>query len=334
MKELVKKITEIYSPSGREHEVANFIVNEIKDHVDEVKIDRMGNVIAIKKGTSGKTILFDGHMDEIGLVVTHITDNGFLKVDAVGGINPKTLIGSRVQFNGHTGVASTEGETMKEAMENSKNLSLDNLHIDIGANSREEAEKIAPIGTFGTHQGTFEEIGDKWVSKAMDDRIACAVMIQSAKETKDNTHTIIYAFTVQEEVGLVGGSVAAYNYDVDMAIAIDVTAAGDNHKGMTRLNMKLGDGPCIKIKDSASVSDKDVVDFMKNTAIANNIPYQFEVLLFGGTHAAGYQRTKAGIPVCTLSIATRNIHTPNEVVSAKDVENSVKLLNAMSKKEF
>ena len=334
MKELVKKITEIYSPSGREHAVREFILNEIKDYVDEIKTDKLGNLIAIKKGTSGKTLLFDAHMDEIGLVVTHITETGFLKVDAVGGVNPATLIGARVQFNGNTGIIGLEGETAKERMENSKNLSLDNLYVDMGVNTREEAEKLAPIGTFGTYIAHFEEIGDKWLSKAMDDRIACAALIQSAKEMKNNKNTVIFAFTVQEEVGLVGSSVAAYEYDVDMAIAVDVTLALDTPKAFKRMEMKLGAGPCIKIKDAASISDIDVVNFMKKAAENNNIPYQFEVLIFGGTNAASYQKTKSGIPSSTLSIATRYIHSPNELVSKKDVENSVKLLTAMANTEL
>ncbi|UYP00298.1 M42 family metallopeptidase [Oceanotoga sp. DSM 15011] len=334
MKELIKNITEIYSPSGREDKVREFIINEIKDYVDDIKIDKLGNLIAIKKGQSDKTILFDGHMDEIGLVVTHITETGFLKVDAVGGVNPTILLGTRLQFNGVTGVAGVEGETLKELRENNTSLSMDSIFIDIGASNREEAQKIAPIGTFGTYDANFVDLGNRLISKAMDDRIACSIMIQAIKGIKDNKNNIIFAFTVQEEVGLVGASVAGYDYDIDMAIAIDVTMAGDTPKGLKRISMELDRGPCIKVKDSASISDREVVDFIKETAIEEKIPYQMEVLLFGGTNAAGYQKTKAGIPVSTISIATRYIHTPHEVVSYEDVENTVKLILAMSKKDI
>jgi endoglucanase len=330
MKELIKKITEIYSPSGRETMVREFIKEEIKDYVDEIRVDKLGNLMAVKKGTSGKTVLFDGHMDEIGFVVTHILENGFLKVEAVGGQSPANLLGTRVQFNGRIGVFGMEGETMKDLRGNMTALSLDNMFVDIGCETVEEAESLAPIGTFGTFIDGFEDLGDKIISKAMDDRIACAIMIQAIKEMKEPKNTCIFAFTVQEEVGIVGAAVAAYDYDVDMAIAIDVTASADMPKSLKRMNMKLGNGPCIKIKDSYSVSDKTVVDFMKEAAEKNEIPYQMEVLLFGGTNAGGYQRTKSGIPSGTLSIATRYIHSPHEMLSYKDVLNSVKLVKAMA----
>ena len=334
MKELIKKITEIYSPSGREDEIREFITSEIKDNVDEIKVDKLGNLIAIKKGTSDKTVLFDGHMDEIGLVVTHITDNGFLKVDAVGGQNPLNLIGTQFQFNGNIGVVGIEGETVKDLRENSTHLNLDVLFVDIGAKTREEAMEKAPIGTFGTYATGFHDMGDHIVSKAMDDRVACATMIQAIKEMDKPKNNVIFAFTVQEEVGIVGASVASYDYDVDMAIAIDVTMALDTPKGIRRMSMKLGDGPCIKIKDNATISDRNVVDFIKNAAVEEKIPYQFEVLFGGGTNAMGYQRTKSGIPVCTISIATRYIHSPHEMVSYEDVLNTVKMIKAVANKEM
>jgi len=334
MKELIKNITEIYSPSGREDEVRNFIISQIKDYVDEYKIDKIGNLIAFKKGRSGKTILFDAHMDEIGLVITHISDNGFYKVEAVGGVDPQTLIGCRVQFKNRTGVLGVEGETLEDLKNNSKNLSFENLYLDLGFSCRTQAEEFAPIGTFGTYTACFADLGDRIVSKAMDDRVACAVLIESIRNMKDSLNNIIYAFTVQEEVGLVGSSVAGFNYDIDMAVAVDVTAAGDTPKALKRISMELGKGPCIKIKDAASVSDISVVNKLKQAAQANMIPFQFEVLLFGGTNAASYQRTKSGIPSGTISITTRYVHSPNEMVSMDDVKNTVKLVAALSNTEI
>lgn len=332
MKELIKKLTEAKSPSGRENEIRDIIIDEIKDYVDEYKVDKLGNLMAIKKGKSDKTILFDAHMDEIGLVVTHITDDGFLRVEPVGGVNPGVLIGTKVQFNGHIGVVGFEGETMEEYVKNMNNINFDILFVDIGVNSREEAEKIAPIGTFGTYYAHFNDLGDKVISKALDDRIACAIMIEAIKKIDKPENNLIFAFTVQEEVGLIGSSVAGYNYDIDMAIAIDVTAAADTPKAFKRMSMKLDEGPCIKIKDGYTVSDKFVVDTLKEAAKENNIKHQMEVLLFGGTNAGGYQTTKSGIPSGTISIPTRYIHTPHEMVSMFDVEETVKLVLAVANK--
>ncbi|WGS65446.1 M42 family metallopeptidase [Marinitoga aeolica] len=332
MKELIKKLTEAKSPSGRENEIRDIIINEIKEYVDEYKVDKLGNLIAIKKGESDKTILFDAHMDEIGLVVTHITENGFLRVEPVGGVNPRILIGTKVQFNGHIGVVGFEGETMEEYSKNMNNINFDILFVDIGVDSKEEAEKIAPIGTFGTYYAQFNDLGDKVISKALDDRIGCAIMIESIKKINKPKNNLIFAFTVQEEVGLIGASVAGYNYDIDMAIALDVTAAVDTPKAFKRMSMKLNGGPCIKIKDGYTVSDKFVVDYLKEAAKENNVKYQMEVLLFGGTNAGGYQVTKSGIPSGTISIPTRYIHTPHEMVSMFDVEETVKLVMALSNK--
>ncbi|HOO76194.1 MAG TPA: M20/M25/M40 family metallo-hydrolase, partial [Tepiditoga sp.] len=204
----------------------------------------------------------------------------------------------------------------------------------IGVNSKEEAEKLVPIGTFGTYDSKFTDNGDFWISKAMDDRVCCAAMIQAAKEIKDPENTMIFAFTVQEEVGLVGASVAAYDYDVDYAFAIDVTAAADTPKANKRMQMKLGAGPCVKIKDAASVSDIEVVNILKETAKENKIPYQTEVLIYGGTNARAYQTTKNGIPSGTISIATRYIHSPNETVSKADVLNTTELIKALAMKKW
>ncbi|SHF08396.1 endoglucanase [Marinitoga hydrogenitolerans DSM 16785] len=332
MKELIKKLTDVKSPSGREKEIRDIIIDEIKDYVDEYKVDRLGNLIAIKKGENEKTILFDAHMDEIGLVVTHITEDGFLRVEPVGGVNPRVLIGAKVHFNGYVGVVGFEGETMEEYSKNMNNINFDILFVDIGASSKTEAEEKAPIGTFGTYYSEFNDLGDKVIAKALDDRIGCVVMIEALKKMKKPKNNIIFAFTVQEEVGLIGASVAAYNYDIDMAIALDVTAAADTPKAFKRMSMKLNEGPCIKIKDGYTVSDKFVVDILKEVAHENNIKYQMEVLLFGGTNAGGYQTTKAGIPSGTISIPTRYIHTPHEMISMFDVEETVKFIVSLANK--
>ncbi|AEX86233.1 peptidase family protein [Marinitoga piezophila KA3] len=330
MKELIKKLTEITSPSGREDKIREAIIEEIKDYVDEIDVDKLGNLIAIKKGTGDKTILFDAHMDEIGLVVTHITDDGFLRIEPVGGVNPRVLIGAMVQFNGYVGVVGFEGETVEEYSKNQTNLTFDVLYVDLGFKSREEAEEKTPIGTFGTYYAHFNDLGDKVVSKSLDDRIGCVALIETIKKLDKPENNVIFVFSVQEEVGLIGASVAGFNYDVDMAIAVDVTASSDTPKYFKRISMKLDEGPTIKVKDSATVSDRVVVEHLKKIAKKENIKHQMEVLIFGGTNAAGYQLTKSGIPSGTISIPTRYIHTPHEMVSMFDVEETVKFLVALA----
>ncbi|ABR30082.1 aminopeptidase [Thermosipho melanesiensis] len=326
MKDLIRKLTETHSPSGREDEIRKVILSELDGFIDGYKVDKLGNLIVWKTGRSDRKILLDAHMDEIGVVVTNIDDKGFLKIDMVGGVSPYTIFRSKIRFGDIIGIVDVEGETGAILSENIKNLSFDKLYVDIGAKSREEAEKLCSIGTFGTFDGYFVEKGDFYISKSLDDRIGCAVIIETFKRLKNPENTVYGVFAVQEEIGIVGARVAGYEIDPDVAIAIDVTGAGDTPKANKRISMKLGSGACIKVKDGYSISDRKIVETLRNLAEKHNIPYQMEVLIYGGTDARGYQNTKAGIPSATISIATRYIHTPNEMVHKNDVEATIQLI--------
>ncbi|CCU85777.1 MULTISPECIES: M20/M25/M40 family metallo-hydrolase [Mesotoga] len=331
MKKLIEKLVTVSSPSGRESAIREVIVEEIKPYVDEMKIDPLGNLIAVKRGSSGKKLLFDGHMDEIGVVVTHIDSSGFLRVDSVGGLSPYMLLGSRLIFEtGASGVVDVEGETAKELGETIKNLDYDHVFVDIGAIDKKDAENKAPIGTFGTYDSTFVDLGKRIVSKSMDDRIACAIMIQVLKELDKPKDDVYFVFAVQEEVGIVGASVAAFDIMPDMAVAIDVTAGPDTPKSFKRMGFKLGGGPTIKIKDRGSVSSARVVSRLKEVAEKKEIPTQYEVLIFGGTDARGYQTTGRGIASGTVSIPCRYVHSPHEMVDYDDVLNAVRLLKGLA----
>ncbi|MFA6975830.1 MAG: M42 family peptidase, partial [Mesotoga sp.] len=296
MKRLIEKLVTISSPSGREHAVREVIAGEIKPYVDEMKIDPLGNLVALKKGKSGRKLLFDGHMDEIGVVVTHVDSKGFLRVDSIGGLSPYMLLGSRLIFEtGASGIVDVEGETVKDFGEAMKSLDYDHIFVDIGATDKGDAEKKAPVGTFGTYDSTFVDLGKRLVSKSMDDRIACAIMIQVVKELEQPEDDVYFVFAVQEEVGIVGASVAAFDIMPDMAVAIDVTAGPDTPKSFKRMGFKLGGGPTIKIKDRGSISSSRVVTRLKEVAEKRDIPTQYEVLIFGGTDARGYQTTGRGI---------------------------------------
>jgi endoglucanase len=331
MKSLIEKLVTISSPSGREHAIREVIAGEIKPYVDEMKIDPLGNLVALKKGKSGRKLLFDGHMDEIGVVVTHVDSKGFLRVDSIGGLSPYMLLGSRLVFDtGASGVVDVEGETIKDLRETMKSLDYDHIFVDIGATDKEDAEKKAPVGTFGTYDSTFVDLGKRLVSKSMDDRIACAIMIQVLKELEKPEDDVYFVFAVQEEVGIVGASVAAFDIMPDMAVAIDVTAGPDTPKSFKRMGFNLGGGPTIKIKDRGSISSSRVVSRLKEVAEKRDIPTQYEVLIFGGTDARGYQMTGRGIASGTVSIPCRYVHSPHEMVDYDDVLNAVRLLKALA----
>ncbi len=326
MIDLIKELTESYGPSGREEEVQKVVLKHLEGHIDGHRFDPLGNLLVWKKGKSDKKVLLDAHIDEIGLVVTNIDDKGFLRIEPVGGVSPYTYVGHRVRFPKATGVVYYEGETPEEQKKNLSNLTFDHLFVDIGACDRKEAESIVPIGTFGVYDSYFYENGKYLVSKSMDDRIGCAVLVEVFKNLKDPRHTVIGSFSIQEEIGLVGASVAAYDFSPLLCVAVDVTDSADYPKGLKRHAMALGKGPAIKIKDRASISHRKVVELLEQAAQKAGVPYQKEVLTFGGTNAAVLQRTKEGIPSATLSIPTRYVHSPSETVSLNDVEGAVKLL--------
>ncbi len=325
MVELVKKLTETTSPSGREEKIREVLIEELKDYVDGYKVDKLGNLIVWKNGMSGKKVLLDAHMDEIGVVVTNIDDRGFLKIDRVGGVSPYTIYQNRIRFGEIVGIVGIEGETTEELQNNVQKMSFEKLFVDIGAKNKEEAKKLCPIGTFGTFDSYFVQQGDYMISKSMDDRIGCAVIVEVFKRLKNPFNTVYGVFAIQEEVGLIGAHVAGYDIEPDVAIALDVTGVGDTPKGLKRVPMEIGKGACIKVKDMASISDRRIVDKLVEIAEKYNIPHQMEVLIFGGTDAAGYQATKSGIPSATISIPTRYIHTPSELVSISDVEATIQL---------
>lgn len=334
MKEIIKTLTEISSPSGREDIIAEKILEMLDGSFDGYKRDKLGNLIVWKKGKSGKKILLDAHMDEIGVVVTNIDENGFLRIEGVGGVNPYTLIGSRIKFSNVIGVIGVEGESPKDSQKNIRGLDFDVMFVDIGAKNRDDALSKIKIGSFGTYDSKFQDLGDRLVSKAMDDRIGCSVMVQLLKELEQPLNDLYFVFAVQEELGLVGARVAAYDIEPDVAIAIDVTAHGDTPKAIKRIPMKLGAGPALKVMDSYSISDRKILEILEDLAKKENIPYQMEVLPFGGTDAAAYQRLKAGIPSATVSIVTRYVHSPNEMVDYNDVLNTVELLKSFLNSEI
>ena len=320
MFDLIKKLTGTVGVSGNEEEIREVIKEEIIDSIDEIKVDALGNLIAIKKG-KGKKIMVAAHMDEIGLMVTHIDEKGFLRFSSVGGVRRYDSIGQRVRFkNGTVGVVYYE-----DKLEDMKNLRFSKMYIDIGAANREEAEKLVKIGETACFEGETVKQGDMVISKALDDRSGCAVVVKAIKDLPQTDNEIYFVFTVQEELGLRGAGTAAYSIKPDMAIAVDVTLTGDTPESHP-MEVKCGGGPAIKIKDRSVICHPQVRKLLEESAEKIGIPYQLEILESGGSDPGSIHITAGGIPSGAISIPCRYVHSPGETASLKDIENAARLL--------
>ncbi|MDQ2086786.1 M42 family metallopeptidase [Herbivorax sp. ANBcel31] len=320
MFDLLKKMTQITGVSGNEEEIRDVITEEIKDKVDDIRVDTLGNLIAVKKGT-GKKIMVAAHMDEIGVMATFIDDDGFIRFSNIGGVSKYNAIGQKVRFNNGT-IGAVHYE---QKLEDIKNLNLSKMYIDIGASSKEEALKSVSIGDVACFAGDAKNQGDTIISKALDDRSGCAVLIKAIEDMKKTENEIYYVFTVQEELGLRGAKTAAYQIKPDLAIAVDVTLTGDTPNARP-MEVKLGKGPAIKIKDRSIICHPKVRKLLEQSAKRINIPYQFEILESGGNDSGAIHISAGGVPSGAISIPCRYVHSPVEMASLTDIENAAKLL--------
>ena len=329
MKQLLKTLTETFGPSGYEDEVRKVILKEVKPLADEVHVDALGNLIVRKKPAKNaknpKRIMLAAHMDEIGVIASHIDKKGFVRFTNVGGTFGRYTLGARVRFlNGVTGVV---GYDRLEQVDNA--VPINKMYIDVGATSKENCP--VKVGDFAAFERTYMEMGDRLVAKSMDDRTGVAVLIETLRGIKSTPNDLYFVFTTQEEVGVRGAGAAAYGIDPEIGIAIDVTATGDTPASL-KMVMELGKGPCVKFRDPGMLSDPRVVDWMIKTAEKAKIPYQREVLLVGSTDGREIQITRAGVMTGALSIPCRYVHSASEMVDYNDLKNSVKLLTAMLSK--
>lgn len=328
MRPLIQKLTETFSPSGCETTIREVIRAEITPFVDDLKVDPLGSLIAHKAPgkavPAGKSrrIMLAAHMDEIGLMATHIDENGFVRFTGVGGIRPAALTGSRVRFmDGLPGVVSSDRIT-----DLTRAPSLEQCYIDVGAVGREDCP--VKVGDVCAFDRPFVDLGKRLVAKALDDRIGCAVLIETLHRLKLSQHDLYFVFTTQEELGTRGATASAFGVDPEIGLAVDVTATGDTPKS-TKMAVSLGEGPAVKVKDGGMLADPRVVEWMVRTAEKARIPYQREVLEAGTTDARAIQLARAGVPAGCLSVPSRYIHSPSEMVDYDDVENSVRLMVAL-----
>ncbi len=321
MKNTLTTLLKVYGPSGVETQVAEQIKKMLLGHVDSAEIDVMGNLIVEKKGQeNGKRIMISAHMDHIGLIVTDVEETGFLRVHNVGGLGVKNANGRHVVFqNGVEGVAMCQPVKAGEP-------TLADMFVDIGADDKQDALKRVTYGDVCVYAPDIFDVGaHKIAGPAMDDRCACAVLVELLKQVKNPKNTICGVFSTQEEVGVRGATTAAYKINPDYGIAIDVTAWGDTPETKAP-NVKLGAGCCVKVKDSNLIASPVVRDALFEAGKKADVPTQAEILAFGGTDAGAIQRTRSGIPTGAISIPCRYVHAATEMIDMRDLEGAVKLL--------
>jgi endoglucanase len=328
VKELIKKLTETYGPSGHEEPIREVIRAEVEPLADEIRVDALGNLIAVKKGQGGgKKIMLAAHMDEIGVIISYVDDKGFLRAQPIGGLDLTTMAGGRVQFaDGAIGVLAPE-----KRQEFRKEPEISKLFIDVGATDPQEAKKR--LGQAAVFVRPFADLGQRIVAKAFDDRIGCAVLVEVLRRLDETPHEVYFVFSVQEEVGLRGARTGAYGLEPEVGIAIDITASADTPEA-PKMAMKLGAGPCIKVMDGGMIAHPGVKNLLIETAEANDLPYQLEVLAHGSTDAAAIQLARGGVAAGCVSLACRYYHTPSEMLDMSDVENTIALLLATLQKPF
>ncbi len=330
--ELLKEIAEIAGAPGHEQRIREVVLREIKPLVDEVTIDNMGNVYAIKKGKKSKRVMIGAHMDEIGFIVTHIDDNGFVRFHTLGGFDPKTLTAQRVIIHGKEDVMGVMGSKPIHVMtpeERGKSLKTTDFFIDLGM-KKEEVEKIVSIGNPITRERGLIEMGNCVNCKSLDNRLAVFILIETLRTLKDKEvpYDVYGVFTVQEEVGIRGASVASLEIKPDFGFGLDTTIAFDVPGAKPEeMITKLGEGTAIKVMDSSTICDYRMIRFMEEVAERNNIKTQKEILTAGGTDTAGIQRMSPGGAIAgAISIPTRHIHQVIEMADKNDIKGSIDLL--------
>ena len=323
---LLEKLSNASGPSGFEGEVRNIIKEEIKAYVDEIKVDRMGNIIAHKKGT-GKKIVVDAHMDEVGFVIIGFNEDGTMNFQSLGGINNK-IIPSKPVFIGENKIPGVVGlkPIHLQSSEEREKFSYENSCIDIGAKSKAEAKKLVTLGDYAVFDTKFEVFGEGLLKgKALDDRVGCAVLVDILKE---NYSCDLYGvFNVQEETGMRGAYVSAFNVQPDLGIALEGTICADmpNIAENSRAT-ELRKGPAISIMDSTSIFDFELVSAIRKLAEKNKIPYQLRKATAGGNDAGAIQASAEGARVVTVSVPCRYIHSSVSLCSEQDFENTKKLV--------
>ncbi len=317
-------------PSGFEQPIRTLISKEIKEYVDEVRIDKFGNLIAHKKGKKPAVIIV-AHMDEIGLLIKAISEEGHIYTASVGGIEPMTLLGERVQLKTKKG--TIKGIITTKEIHNGDDIkkipALRDVYVDTGLNRLALTKLGVGIGDYIHIMQHSTFLGNEKIicGKALDDRLGCYILLELAKRLQKNVCDLSYVFTVQEEVGLYGAKTSVYSMDPDWALVIDTTNADDYNQ--ERYTKQIGRGPCITVKDSEMIGNKCLNDIFKELSKKTKIPIQLEITDFGTTDALSISVAKGGIPTGMVSVPVRNIHTASGIAHLDDINNAVKLIEIL-----
>lgn len=327
---ILKTLTGLAGVSGREHDVREYLKTLLAPYADEMRTDALGNLIVLKKGTSGKKMMLCAHTDEVGLMIHHVDDRGFARFITVGGIDPRTLPAQRVRVqtrNGELiGVIGVKPAHITTEADRGRALGVKELFIDLGLPA-EEARKRVEAGDWAVLDREYVEFGDERISaKALDNRVGVFVLAELIRALKQPFYDVYAVFTVQEEVGLRGAQTAAYGIDADIALCLDTTGAADIPAVAPQDYITvLGAGAGITAIDARTITPLWLFEALKQICDKNNILRQVRVAPRGGNDAGVVHLSKTGVPTCALSIPTRNIHSNVEVISKRDTENVFRL---------
>ena len=320
---LLERLCNECGVSGDEGRIREIIKSEITPYVDNITVDSMGNIIAFKKGKdSSKKVMMAAHMDEVGFIISGITDKGYLKFKTVGGIDTRVIISKKVLIGDKRvhGIIGMKAIHLQGATERENVPDVSDLTIDIGAKSKEDAKKRVSIGDYATFDTLYSDLGtDKVKAKALDDRVGCAALVEALK--RDCEYDLYACFTTQEEVGLRGATVCAYNINPDIALVIEGTTCSDVYKCDEKDYVtKCGGGGVLSFMDGSTIFDSKLRDTLYNLAEKNNILVQYKKAATGGTDAGIIHKTGCGVKTAVIAVPCRYIHSPVSVASKMDIE--------------
>ena len=336
--DLLAELTETSGVPGYESRIGDIVRRELDPEVDRLRTDGMGNVVGTIEGSGDSSVVVAGHMDEIGFMVRHVTDEGFLQLDALGGWDARVLKAQRVTVHMEDGdidglIGSPPPHTMDEA-DLEEDDEVEDVYVDLGLDAETVAERVS-VGDLVTTSQSLELVGDHVTGKALDNRVSVFALIEAARRIEEPDATIHLAATVQEEVGLRGAKALGVDIDADLALGLDTTVANDvpAFDDAADYVTRLGDGAGIKLKDSSAIANPTVHRRIRRLAEERDIPYQMEVLPAGGTDTAGLQFAGGATPAGAISFPTRYLHTVTESVHADDLAAAIDLLVAVLEAE-
>ena len=317
---LLKQLCEMDGVSGNEHGIGAFLKERVQAVADKITVDPMGNLIVFKKGKRhDKSIMVAAHMDEVGLIISNITEDGYLKFKTVGGIDTRVLISKRVRMGQVKGVIGIKAIHLQSKAERDSVPKEKELYIDIGAASKAEAEKMIPLGTYAAFDTEYADFGDEKIkAKALDDRVGCMVLLRALEQPCE---VDLYAcFTVQEEVGLRGAQTAAHRVRPDLALVLESTTCSDvcgtEEKDFVT---RLGGGVALSFMDRSTIVDKPYRQWIESLAKEANLPFQYKSTTMGGNDAGAIHQAREGVKTASLSVPCRYLHSPVGIVSKKDI---------------